>query len=45
MTERDYDVFVPTIQIFEFNELTDSKLNSKFLTLNSNSKYKFKFEF
>ena len=29
MTERDYyDVFVPTIQIFEFNELTDSKLNS-----------------
>jgi len=28
MTERDYDVFVPTIQIFKFNELTDSKLNS-----------------
>jgi len=31
-TEEDYDVFVPTIQIFEFNELTESKINS-----NSNS--------
>ena len=31
-TEEDYDVFVSTIQIFEFNELTNLKFNS-----NSNS--------
>lgn len=35
-TEEDYDVFVPTIQIFEFNESTNSTSNSS-SNLNSNS--------
>ncbi|KYN38911.1 hypothetical protein ALC56_06910, partial [Trachymyrmex septentrionalis] len=37
-TEEDYDVSLPTIQIFDFNELTDSKLNSNSNSnINSNS--------